>query len=324
MQAVKQGVILAAGKGTRLHPITVTRTKAMAPVAGKPIVQRVMETLTQNGIRDFILLISPDDREITSYFQEKFAAELAIQFVVQPQRLGMANALGLAVPLIHGPFILSACDNLTPATHVAELLSTHENRQANATLSLMAIDIAKASSTGIIEWQNGLIRRIVEKPKPEEAPSNISSLPLYIFSRKILEYLPAVKPSPRGEYELQDAIQLLIEHDGQVTGVLTPSRLQLTNVADLLTLNQHYLKIDPAAAQILTQNIGEGTRLIPPVRIDDNVAIGSGCVIGPNVTIEEGCEIGANVQIADTVILRNTLIAARRQIVNEVVSDDKN
>ena len=322
MQPVKQGVILAAGKGTRLHPITATRTKAMAPVAGKPIVARVMETLLQNGIRDFILLISPEDQEITSYFREKFAAELTIQFVVQPQRLGMANALSLATPFIRGPFILSACDNLTPAAHVAELLSTHENMQANATLSLTAIDIAKASSTGIIEWQNNFIRRIIEKPKPEEAPSNISSLPLYVFSRKILDYLPAVKPSPRGEYELQDAIQMLIEHDGQVTGVLTRSRMQLTNFADLLALNRHYLAIDPDAAQVLTQNIGEGTRLVPPVRIDDKVAIGPGCVIGPNVSIEQGCEIGANAQIADALILRNTIVAAGRKIEHEVVSDD--
>lgn len=321
MQQVKQGVILAAGKGTRLHPITATRTKAMAPVAGKPIVARVMETLIENGIRDFVLLISPDDQEITSYFQEELGNELAIRFVVQPQRLGMANALSLAAPFIRGPFILSACDNLTPVAHVAELLSNHENRQANATLSLMEIDIAKASSTGIIEWEHGLIRRIVEKPKPEDAPSNVSSLPLYVFSPKILDYLSAVKPSPRGEYELQDAIQMLIERAGQVTGVLTPSRVQLTNVADLLALNHHYLGIDPDAAAVLIQNIGEGTRLIPPVRIDNNVTIGPGCVIGPHVTLEQGCHIGANAQIEDALILRNTTIAAGRQIKHEVVSE---
>jgi NDP-sugar pyrophosphorylase family protein len=328
MQQAMQGVILAAGKGSRLHPITATRTKAMAPVAGKPIVARVMETLTRNGIHDFVILISPEDQEITSYFQEKFAPELTIRFVVQPQRLGMANALSLAAPYLHGPFVMSACDNLTPVAHVGELLTTHQAMKANATLSLMEIDIAKASSTGIIEWDNGAenglngqwIRRIVEKPKPEEAPSNISSLPLYVFSPRILDYLPAVKPSARGEYELQDAIQMLIERDGYVNGVLTPSRIQLTNVADLLALNRHYLTADPAAAQILSQNIGSGTRLLPPIRIDEGVTISSGCVIGPRVYIERGCHIGANAQIADTVILRNTVIAAGRRLMNEVIS----
>ncbi len=323
MAQVSQGVILAAGKGTRLYPLTATRTKAMAPVAGKPIVARVLETLIQNDIRDFVLLISPDDQEIIRYFQENFAPPITIQFVVQPERLGMANALSLAAPYLHGAFVMSACDNLVPASHVAALLNIHETRQANATLSLMAIDIAKASSTGIIEWRDGLIQRIVEKPKPEAAPSNISSLPLYVFSPQILAYLPEVKLSARGEYELQDAIQLLINRDGQVIGVLTPDRMQLTNATDLLALNQHYLASDQTAAQILTSNIGEGTRLLPPVRIDDNVTIGPGCVIGPSVYMEQGCQIGANAHIANALILRHTLIAPGSQITNQVVSGEQ-
>ncbi|MFL5625120.1 MAG: glycosyltransferase, partial [Ktedonobacteraceae bacterium] len=85
--------------------------------------------------------------------------------------------------------------------------------------------------------------------------SNISSLPLYVFSPHILDFLSEVKLSARGEYELQDAIQLLIERRGRVTGVSTPSRVQLTNVADLLALNQHFLAADQTAPQILTQAI---------------------------------------------------------------------
>lgn len=313
-----QGIILAAGKGKRLHPITLQRTKAMAPVVGKPIVERVMETLIQNGIRDFVLLISPDDADIVPHFQQK-SWDVRVQFIIQPERLGMANALSLAAPLIRGLFILSACDNLTPPAHVADLLSTHQARAANATLSLLEIDIAQASSTGIVEWHNQQIQRIVEKPTPAEAPSNISSLPLYVFSPRLLDYLPMVQPSPRGEYELQDAIQMLIERDGAVTGVLTPSRMQLTNTADLLALNQHYLTVDPAAAQVLTPTIGPGTRLIPPVRIEAGCVIGANCVIGPNVTIERECQIGDRAQISEALILRSAVVAAEAQIYKSVV-----
>lgn len=313
-----QGIILAAGKGKRLHPVTLHRTKAMAPVAGKPIVERVMETLIQNGIREFILLISPDDTDIVPHFQQK-NWDVRVQFIIQPDRLGMANALGLAAPLIRGPFIMSACDNLTPPAHVAELVATHQANAANATLSLLEIDIAQSSSTGIVEWHKQQIQRIVEKPTPAEAPSNISSLPLYVFSPRILDYLPMVQPSPRGEYELQDAIQMLIEHDGEVTGVLTPSRMQLTNTADLLALNQHYLTADPTAAQVLTQTIGPGSRLIPPVRIEPGCVIGANCVIGPNVMIERDCQIGDRVQISEALILRSAVVAAEAQIYKSVV-----
>ncbi len=150
-----QAVILAAGKGSRLNPITLNRTKAMVPILGKPIVERVMESLAQNGIEDFILVVSREDNEVTRYFQEQSTLKVKLQFVVQPERLGMANALSLAAPYLHNSFILSACDNLTPTEHVADLLETHHQQGANATLSLMQIDRAQSSRTGIIEWQDG-------------------------------------------------------------------------------------------------------------------------------------------------------------------------
>ncbi|MBI1880062.1 MAG: NTP transferase domain-containing protein [Chloroflexi bacterium] len=315
-----QAVILAAGKGSRLNPITLNRSKAMLPILGKPIVERVMEGLVQNGIRDFILIVSREDSEVVRYFQEQSALQVKLQFVSQPERLGMAHALSLAAPYIHDAFIMSACDNLTPTEHVAELLNTHQRESASATLSLMEIDVALASRTGIIEWQNGQIRRIVEKPTPSEAPSNIASLPLYVFSPKLLDYLPQVKPSPRGEYELQDAIQMLIDHDGRVTGVLTPSRLQLTNAADLLALNRHYLTTGGDTPQLAPQSVGQHTHLITPLRIEEGTSIGPGCVIGPRVYIERNCRIGANVLIKDAVILRDTVVEDGRQIVGEVVS----
>lgn len=359
-----QGVILAAGKGKRLHPLTLRRSKAMAPVAGKPIVARVLEMLQRNGIRDFIVLVSPDDQEIVPYFQARLphprpewaptpqtregtvngqmeylqlsdqqppphpspvegggASPITIRFITQSERLGMAHALRLAAPYIHGPFVMSACDNLTPPEHVGEMIATYRQGHFNAVLSLMEIDIAHSASTGIIEWENQLIRRIVEKPQPAEAPSNISSLPLYLFAERLLDYLPAVQLSARGEYELQDAIQLLIEHAGGVTGVLTPSRVQLTTTADLLALNRHYLEHDPAAAQVLSQPPA-AVELIPPVHIAPGVTLAPGSVIGPHVVLEEGCHIGAGAQIREAVILRNSHIAPGQQIVGEVVMSE--
>jgi bifunctional UDP-N-acetylglucosamine pyrophosphorylase/glucosamine-1-phosphate N-acetyltransferase len=203
---------------------------------------------------------------------------------------------------------------------VAELLQTHHRQASNATLSLMEIDLALASRTGIIEWHEGQIRRIIEKPTPNEAPSNIASLPLYVFSPKLLNYLTQVKPSPRGEYELQDAIQMLIDQEGHVTGVLTSSRLQLTNAADLLALNRHYLTTGGDTPQLAPRSVGQHTHLITPLRIEEGTTIGPGCVIGPRVYIERNCRIGAGVLIKDAVILRDTVIEDGRQVVGEVVS----
>ena len=310
-----QAVILAAGKGKRLHPVSQVRSKAMAPVAGQPMVARVMQLLASVGVDDFTLVCHPDDQDIRTYFAGDHDFGV-VRFVEQRERLGMAHALGLAAPVLQGDFILSACDNLVPVEHMAELVATHRERGANATLSLMAIDPARTAHTGIVEWQDGLIVGIVEKPQPHEAPSNISSLPLYLFSERLLTHLSAVKASPRGEYELQDAIQLLIEHDGGVTGVLTPERLQLTDVNDLLHLNRRFQ--DQEQSQTMDEP-GNGVRLIPPLYIGPGVEIGEGCTIGPHVTLEEGCHIGAGAQLEDTIVLRNGRVAAGRKLKHEIV-----
>lgn len=315
-----QAVILAAGKGSRLNPITLRRTKAMVPILGKPIVERVMETMAQNGIREIIMVISREDGEVGTYFREQSSLDIDLQFVIQTKRLGMANALSLAAPYIKDTFVVSACDNLVPPDHMAELLATYHNKQANAVLSLMKVERPMISRTGIVDMENGYIKCIVEKPAPDEAPSNIASLPLYVFSPKLLDYLPEIKLSPRGEYELQDAIQMLINAEGKVTGVLTDSRLQLTNAGDLLALNRHYLTTGGDTPQLAPRSVGQHTHLITPLRIEEGTIIGPGCVIGPRVYIERNCQIGADVLIKDAVILRNTVIEDGQQVVGEVVS----
>lgn len=316
-----QGIILAAGKGSRLHPITLKRSKAMLPILGQPIVERVMESLWDNGIGEFVLVVSPDDADIVEYFTEESPLRGHVTFVEQPERLGMAHALQCAVPLIEGTFVLSACDNLVPKEHVAELLAAHrEFPGLNGTLSLMRLEPELIGRTGIVELQDGWVTHIVEKPPPDEAPSDIGSLPLYVFSPRILDYLPEVKLSPRGEYELQDAIQMLIERDGGVQGVFTDSRLTLTGPEDLLEINRHYLLNGDLRPHLAPYTVGPNTQLITPLRIEPGTTIGSDCVIGPNVYIERDCTIGANVTLKDAVVLRGSIVPAGAHVVGQVVS----
>lgn len=312
-----QGVLLAAGKGTRLQPLTLTRSKAMAPVAGRALGARVADLLVAQGIDELIVVVSPSDDEIQPYFTERL--KIPLRFVLQEERLGMAHALSLVAPFLRGEFILSACDNLVPLEHVTELVTTHRTCGAEATLSLMPIDIAQASKTGVVVWEAPLVRRIVEKPKPTKAPSNISSLPLYVFSPAILELLPLVEKSARGEYELQDAIQRLIEQTGRVNGVITPSRQQVTNAADLLALNLHYLH--EKAEQIRCASpLPLDVQVIAPVVIEPGVEIGSGCSIGPNVYVERDARIGAGAHLTNALLLRGAKVMAGQQLTNEVIA----
>ncbi len=316
-----QGVILAAGKGSRLHPRTLQRSKAMVPVLGKPLVERVMEDLHVNGVDDFVLVISPEDRDIIRYFRFESTLQADVRFVYQVERLGMADALRKALPLLTDDFVLSACDNLTSAEYVGQMLAAWNSEpRPDAVLSLMPVARDKISSTGIVELDGEWIVRIVEKPTPEEAPSNVSSLPLYCFGQTILEYLPEVKLSPRGEYELQDAIQMLIERKGRVRGVFVQRRLTVTGPRDLLDINRLYLLSGDDRPQLAPYTVGPNTRLITPLRIESGVIIGADCTIGPNVYIERDCQIGTGSYLRDVVVLRDVEVPAGSRIVDQVVS----
>jgi glucose-1-phosphate thymidylyltransferase len=316
-----QGVLLAAGKGTRLQPLTLSRSKAMAPVAGRPLGVRVADLLVAQGIDELIVVVGPQDAEIQPYFAECAGLRVPVRFVVQEERKGMAHALSLVAPLLVSDFIMSACDNLVAVEHVTALVQQHQRLGAAATLSLMPIDIKDSSKTGVVVWETPYVRRIVEKPKPEEAPSNISSLPLYVFSPAILELLPQVQPSPRGEYELQDAIQMLIDRTGRVSGVLTEERRQVTNAADLLSLNRHYLEQTPERIQC-DSPLPAKVSLVPPVVIEPDVTIADNCQIGPRVYIERGACIEPNAKLSDVLVLRQAVVGAGQAVSHEVVAPD--
>ena len=315
------GIILAAGRGERLRPITLSRSKAMAPILGKPIVERVMDSLAANGVSKFLLVISPNDSDITHYFRHKSAIPADVHFACQPEPLGMAHALACAAPFIDSEFILSACDNLVSAADVGRMLAVwHGSLRPNAVLALMTVEPEQVSKGGIVEMEGPWVTRIVEKPSPAEAQSNIYSLPLYCFSLRVLDYLSQVSLSPRGQYELQDAIQRLIELEGRVCGASIPHRLTLTSPQDLLAINRHYLTQGAGPFPFTPHAIGPGTHLIPPLCIEQGTIIGADCTIGPNVYVESGCQIGDRVTICDSVVLRGRTVPDGATVQDQVLS----
>jgi NDP-sugar pyrophosphorylase family protein len=314
-----QAVILAAGRGKRLHPITITRTKAMAPILGIPIIERVMEPLVANGIREFVLVTSPDDVEILDHFQRRTRLEAQFTLVPQPEPLGMGHALLQAAPYIHGAFLLSACDNLVNFLEIGKLLATWESEAPNAILTTLRVGPADIVRMGIVALDGDWVTRIVEKPVLAEAPSDIGSVPLYLFSTRLLTYLVNISPSPRGEYELQDAIQMLVQRDGQVKAFELSKRADLTTPADLLAINLDYLAKGNPESKMILQEVGTGTRFKSPVYIEDGVIVGSDCLIGPKVYLEHDCVIGNGVHLENAVVLRKRQVAPGTRAKNLVI-----
>jgi NDP-sugar pyrophosphorylase family protein len=315
-----QAVILAAGKGTRLAPITNSRSKGMLPIVGKPILERIIDGMVASGLRDFILVVSPEDREIREYFQGESSLDIQTEFVDQARQLGTADALRQAAPYLTEAFILSACDNLVPDGEMNNLISTwSQHPVTQGLLSLERIPIQDTVKTGIVTLVSNQITGIVEKPLPDDAPSNISSTPLYVFSTRILDYLPLVPLSTRDEYELQDAIQTMIDDGHVVRGLFLKDRLTLTTAEDFLALNLQYLESEGIVDHVETQNIGSRTGLIAPVYIEAGVEIGADCQIGPGVYIEKDASIGDRVRLENVAVLQGSAIPKEIDVKNLVI-----
>lgn len=240
-----QAVILAAGRGTRLRPITESRSKAMVPVLGRPLIELAIQSLVANGLRDFIIVRSPTDGDIVAHFDALSSTDLSFRFVVQEQRLGTAAALALAAPLIDGPFAVWACDSIVDAVHVGDLLAAAA--EADAVLSLLDVDRAKVSKSAAVVIDGRRVRRIVEKPdagmlKSGTVDPTTVSLPHYLFRPGLLERLTDVPLSPRGEHELQDGIQRLIDDGRRVVGVRAARRRQVSTTDDLRDLTLELLR----------------------------------------------------------------------------------
>lgn len=316
------GVILAAGRGTRLGQLTTWRSKAMLPVVGKPLVARVLDSLIAAGIDDVIIVVAAEDEELRNYFATDDYADVRIRLTTQAQPRGMADALRCASPLITGDFVLSACDSLVPGKDVARLVAHWQGKpESDGLLALLRVLPSQLGQSGVVALDGEHVRRIIEKPRAEEAPSDIISLPLYVFGPRLLGYLSTVQPSTRGEYELQDAVQQLIDAGGAVYGMTVSGRLTVTTPADLLAVNIAFLQQRGTNAPRRQQSPAHDIQLIEPVAIDQDVALGSRCVIGPNVYLERGCIIGEGVRLRDAVVLRGAIVPSGAIIVNQVVAE---
>lgn len=309
-----QLVVLAAGRGTRLRPVTEDRSKAMVPVLGRPLVELAIRPWIACGINEVIAVIAPADDEFRSWAGTGVLSGCDIRFVEQAEPLGMAHALGLAAPMIRGDFALTACDSLVPAEHVVEIVDAH--RSGGGVLSLMEVEDDLVARSAAVELDGDRVARIVEKPSPAEAPSRTVSLPHYVLPKAVLAAIPELAPSPRGEIELQDAIQMLIERGVRFTGVETADRRQVSSPGDLLRLNLDELRmtggVDPPEEDL-------EARFERPIVIDDGVRIGHGCTVGPNVYLEEGCVVGNEVAIRNSIVLRSAWVPTHSDIDGEVL-----
>jgi glucose-1-phosphate thymidylyltransferase len=313
-----KALVLAGGKGTRLRPLTYAMAKQLVPVANKPILHYAMDSLYQAGIRDFGIIISPETGDsIRQSLSEWQPADAALTFIPQAEPAGLAHAVKIARPYLgESDFIMYLGDNLINADlggHIA--LFQQANDQA---ASILLKPVPNPSSFGVAELdETGRVIRLVEKPK--EPRSDLALVGVYLFTTAIFEAIDSIAPSPRGELEITDAIQRLIDTDKVVQARVHEGWwLDTGKKDDLLSANKIVLG-DYAESAVAEGSLDDASHVEGTVHVEIGAKIRNSRLIGP-VIIGKDCVI-EDAFIGPYVSVGNDCVLKDCQVSNSVLLD---
>ena len=318
-----KAVILAAGEGRRLRPFTETMPKVMIPIANKPVLEYVFDSLKKSGISEIILVVGYKKEVIMEYF--KNYKKIKIKYVVQDKQLGTAHALLQAKKHIKNSFIVVPGDNIIDQKSILKLI------QDKSEYSLLIKEHSHPSKYGVVFIEKGMLRRIVEKPSEEIGKfisTGIYKLPKSIFND--LEKL-----TKNGIYALSTAIQNLVDDEKSINTIVADSWMDIVYPWDIIDVNESLIKATPksTAGTIEKQvtikgqvSIGKDTKIYSGSYIVGPAVIGEGCEIGPNACIFPSTSIGDNTvihpfaEIRNSVIMNDIHIGSSSFITNSVVA----
>ncbi len=313
-----KGLVLSGGKGTRLRPITYTSAKQLVPVANKPVLYYGIEAIVAAGITEIGIIVGDTQEEIEAAVGDGSAFGAEVTYIRQDAPRGLAHAVMVARDfLADDPFVMYLGDNLI-AGGITSLVEEFQGDDSNAMILLA--EVPNPQQFGVAELdEQGIVKRLIEKPA--EPPSNLALVGVYMFDANIHASVDRIEPSARGELEITDAIQDLIDRGL----VVHPHRVRgwwkdTGKLEDMLEANHIVLeKLDVKRQRKVGQNsriegrveLGEGVELVDTL-IRGPVVIGAGtrlehAFVGPYTSIGENCEL-IDCEIENSIVLANSSI----------------
>ena len=316
MQSLK-GLILSGGKGTRLRPITHTSAKQLVPVANKPVLFYGIEAMAKAGIDQVGIIIAPetgDEIRLTVGDGSGFGVE--ITYILQDEPAGLAHAVLTAEPfLADSPFVMYLGDNLLQGG-IGNLVARFRHSRPDALILLTPVP--DPESYGVAELSDGAVVRLVEKPR--EPRTNLALVGVYMFTACVHDAARAIEPSARGELEITDAIQRLVDDGRRVEPHIVEGwwkdtgRLEDMLEANRLVLDtiETHLEGDLFDSQVEGRVVIEAGARLEHSSVRGPAIIGAGarltnCYIGPYTAIGEACEI-SGAEIEHSILLAGSTV----------------
>lgn len=316
-----KAVILAAGEGTRMAPLTEGRPKALLKVAGKTLLEWNFLALSENSIKEATLVVS--DKKIEEKFGEEWSG-IKLNYAYQDKPLGTGHALATAGA--SGKFIVLNGDNVVDAEDVKKVIKAFRSNQASGVVAVRKEENLQELGVVVFDSENK-VEEIVEKP--QKPPSEFANLGLYAFDDEFLKLLDTGK-SKRGEVEITDAIS---KADG-IYAAEVNNWHHMTYPWDLLSANEEFLKghvgaingiVEPGATLKGEIYVGEGALvkngayIEGPAYIDRNATVGPNCFIRAFTYLDEWVRVGNGVEIKNSIIHEQTYISHLSYVGDSVI-----
>jgi len=329
-----KGIILHGGHGTRLRPLTHTGPKQLLPIANKPMSQYCIESLKNAGVKEIAIIIGGiGANKVQEYYGSGENFGVKITYIQQDAPRGIAHAIRLCKDFVgNQKFIVFLGDNILKK-NISEYAKDFEQSDAKASILLCEVD--NPTQFGIADVKDGIIKKIMEKPK--NPPTNLAVTGIYFLTPLIFDIIDRLKPSWRNEFEITDALQMLLEEGYKIThntvtdywkDTGTPQDIIHANEIILRDMQPYFFGKKEDGASIVgnvmvgkNTTIKSGAKIVGPVIIGDNCTIGSGVYVGPNTSVGDDSNL-TKCNIEDSIIMTHCIIDCDIKIRKSIISSN--
>lgn len=327
-------LVLAAGEGKRLRPLTSTRPKGMIFVAGKPFLEHQLETIKPYA-KDITIIIGWYGEKIKDYFGDGSRFGIKINYIEQREAKGTAHAIGMAD--FSSPFLCINGDIVFSRSAIKKALDFYSKYKSTV---ITTVKTDSSREFGIVKIRDNKVKDIAEKTdKFDKCGSSFVNAGLYVFTPEIFSAIRKTKLSPRGEYEITDSIKILLGAQNIFGLVLEEQWLDVGRPWDLLDANEFYLEgITSQIKGKIEKNVTiegniilgsgsivrSGSYIMGPVSIGKNCDIGPNCFIRKYTSIDSNCRVGNAVEIKNSVIMKNTKVPHHNYVGDSIIGENCN